>query len=46
MSLFSIKGKGIVREVEVIDGKRVVVLPDDWDGEVKNVRIYKLKKIR
>jgi len=45
MSIFSIVGKGIVKEIETIKGKRVVVLPDSFDGNVTHVRVYKLRKI-
>ena len=44
MSLFTIFGKGIVKKIEIVDSKKVVVIPDDWKEEY--VRIYQLKEVK
>jgi len=44
MALFTIFGKGIVKKVDDIGGKKVVTLPDDWKEGY--VRIYQLKEVK
>jgi len=33
IGLFRIDGKGIVRKVEMVEGKKMVVLPNDFSAE-------------
>jgi hypothetical protein len=45
MAIFSIVGKGIVKQVKKSrSGNNVVVIPEDW--KCSHVRIYQLEEIK
>jgi hypothetical protein len=44
MTLFTIFGKGIVKKIDILDDKKVIMIPEDWKEEY--VRIYQLKEVK